>query len=152
MMYQPLAQRLQQYEQFQVPARNLVKCRAVTSIDEAKAAMIDLDGSMTIFTDLGHGKIYTKQINLDGTATLNSYALEAQNEAETSEMRFETRFAGIENDITDYYLVMNMMINDYSRTARMYGQDNADFYFNLAYDFINDEDALPDKVARYFMN
>lgn len=99
MMYQPPAQRLQQYEQFQDPARNLVKCRAVTSIDEAKAAMIDLDGSMTIFTDLGHGKIYTKQINLDGTATLNSYALEAQNGTETSETRFETRFAGIENDI-----------------------------------------------------
>lgn len=59
---------------------------------------------------------------------------------------------GIENHITDYYLVMNMMINDYSRTARMYGQDNADFYFNLAYDFINDEDAPPGKVARYFMN
>lgn len=62
------------------------------------------------------------------------------------------REKGIENHITDYYLVMNMMINDYSRTARMYGQDNADFYFNLTYDFINDEDAPPGKVARYFMN
>ena len=74
----PMQQRLQQYEQMynDPTAKNLVKCRAVTSIDEAKAAMIDLDGSMTIFTDLGNKKIYTKQINLDGTATLNTYVLQ----------------------------------------------------------------------------
>lgn len=43
------------------------------------------------------------------------------------------------------------MVNDYSRTAKIIGQDDADFYFNLAYDFINDEDAKPDKIAKYFM-
>lgn len=56
--------------------KNFVKCRAVTSIDEAKASMIDLDGSIHVFTDLGNKKIYTKQINLDGTATLNTYVLQ----------------------------------------------------------------------------
>jgi predicted transcriptional regulator len=30
---------------------------------------------MFIFTDIGNKKIYTKQINLDGTATLNTYSL-----------------------------------------------------------------------------
>lgn len=58
---------------------------------------------------------------------------------------------GINDHVTDYYLVMNMMVNDYSRTAKIIGQDDADFYFNLAYDFINDEDAKPDKIAKYFM-
>lgn len=72
----PVQQRLSQYEYSDPMAKNMVKCRGVTSFDEAKAAMIDLDGSMTIFTDLGHNRIYTKQINLDGTATLNSYVLE----------------------------------------------------------------------------
>ena len=57
-------------------AQNFVKCRAVTSIDEAKASMIDLDGSVHVFTDLANKKIYTKQINLDGTASLNVYVLE----------------------------------------------------------------------------
>lgn len=90
---QQMNQRFQQYDQSYIDqtAKNLVKCRAVTSIDEAKAAMIDLDGSMTIFTDLGHNRIYTKQINLDGTATLNSYVLEqpeAQN-TDTIELRLK---------------------------------------------------------------
>lgn len=62
---------------------NYVKCRAVTSIDEAKASMIDLDGSIHVFTDIGNKKIYTKQINLDGTATLNTYSLDGQTEKTT---------------------------------------------------------------------
>lgn len=129
MMYQPPAQRLQQYEQFQDPARNLVKCRAVTSIDEAKAAMIDLDGSMTIFTDLGHGKIYTKQINLDGTATLNSYALEAQSGAEASETRIKARFEEIESDIKalreEIKDVKSNAVDAGSRTAKKNTKSNA---------------------------
>ena len=32
--------------------------------------------ALFIFTDIGNKKIYTKQINLDGTATLNTYSLE----------------------------------------------------------------------------
>lgn len=53
-----------------------LKGRPVTSIDEAKASMIDLDGSVFIFPDYGNNRIYTKQINLDGTATIKSYLLE----------------------------------------------------------------------------
>lgn len=52
-----------------------LKGRPVVSIEEARAAQIDLDGSLFIFTDIGNKKIYTKQINLDGTATLNVYTL-----------------------------------------------------------------------------
>jgi hypothetical protein len=54
---------------------NYIKCRPVASIDEARASQIDLDGSLNVFTDIGNKKIYTKQINLDGTATLNTYTL-----------------------------------------------------------------------------
>lgn len=69
--YQPPAQRLQQYEQFRNP-QNVLKCMAVTSIDEAQGTMIDLDGSVTVFADLSNGKIYTKQIGMDGKAILNT--------------------------------------------------------------------------------
>lgn len=53
-----------------------IKGRPVSSYDEAKASMIDLDGSVFIFPDYGNNKIYTKQINLDGTATIKTYKLD----------------------------------------------------------------------------
>lgn len=89
-MYNPMMnaqQRLnmmeQQYPQFaqQNPQQvtPVLKGRPVSSYEEANAAMIDLDGSVFYFLDQPHGKIYTKQINLDGTATLNTYSLTEQN-------------------------------------------------------------------------
>lgn len=47
----------------------------VSSIDEARASTIDFDGSIFYFPDLANRRIYTKQINMDGTATLNMYEL-----------------------------------------------------------------------------
>lgn len=61
--------------QYTMPAQNYIKGRPVVSIEEARASQIDLDGSLFVFTDIGNKKIYTKQINLDGTATLNTYSL-----------------------------------------------------------------------------
>lgn len=54
----------------------LIKGRPVTSLEEARVAQIDLDGSIFIFPDYGNKKIYTKKINADGTASLSSYCLE----------------------------------------------------------------------------
>lgn len=51
-----------------------LKCRPVASKEEARAFQIDLDGSLWVFTDVGNGKIYTKQINNDGTATFKTYS------------------------------------------------------------------------------
>lgn len=64
-----------------MPQLNYIKGRPVVSIDEARASQIDLDGSLYVFPDLGNKKIYTKQINLDGTATFNVFELSAPNEA-----------------------------------------------------------------------
>ena len=98
----PTQQRLNQYDYNDPMTKNLVKCRAVTSFDEAKAAMIDLDGSMTIFTDLGHNRIYTKQINLDGTATLNSYVLEKPVEPISADPnKTEERIEKLESALND---------------------------------------------------
>lgn len=55
--------------------QNYLKCRPVSSIEEARAAQIDLDGSLFVFPDVANQKIYTKQINPDGTASLNIYSL-----------------------------------------------------------------------------
>jgi hypothetical protein len=52
-----------------------LKGRQVTSIEEARASTIDFDGSVFYFPDLANKRIYTKQINLDGTATLLMYEL-----------------------------------------------------------------------------
>ena len=57
------------------PGVSYLKGRPVLSIEEAKASPIDLDGSLHVFTDIGNKKIYTKQLNLDGTATLKVYTL-----------------------------------------------------------------------------
>ena len=51
-----------------------LKCRPVASKEEARAFQIDLDGSLWVFTDVGNGKIYTKQINADGTAAFKTYS------------------------------------------------------------------------------
>lgn len=88
---QPMQNRLNQMEQqfpqfsqnyqMQYPAysqTSILKGRPVSSYDEAKASMIDLDGSVFVFPDFGNKKIYTKQINLDGTATINTYNLDEE--------------------------------------------------------------------------
>ena len=55
-------------------SNQFLKCRPVSSRDEAQASQIDLDGSLWVFTDLGNDKIYTKKINNDGTASFTTYA------------------------------------------------------------------------------
>ena len=49
------------------------RIRPVSSLDEVKASSIDFDGSIFYFPDAANQTIYTKQINLDGTALINMY-------------------------------------------------------------------------------
>lgn len=74
--YSQYPQQLMNMQQVQQTPTNLgLKGRVVTSFEEARAAMIDFDGSVFFFPDISNKKIYTKQINLDGTATLQTYIL-----------------------------------------------------------------------------
>ena len=59
----------------QAPSQVGLKGRLVTSLEEARATSIDFDGSIFYFPDLANKRIYTKQINMDGTATLCMYEL-----------------------------------------------------------------------------
>lgn len=52
-----------------------IKGRPVSSFEEARASMIDFDGSIFYFPDTANQKIYTKQINLDGTPSIKIYEL-----------------------------------------------------------------------------
>lgn len=69
--YQPQQLAYQQTPRPQV----ILKGRPVSSIEEARASAVDFDGSVFYFPDVANKKIYTKQINLDGTATLLVYEL-----------------------------------------------------------------------------
>ena len=59
----------------QGPPQTGLKGRLVTSLEEARATSIDFDGSVFYFPDLANIRIYTKQINIDGTASLYVYEL-----------------------------------------------------------------------------
>lgn len=81
-----------------------LKGRPVSSIEEARASMIDLDGTMFVFTDIANNKIYTKQVLLDGTAELKTYVLEEQKQPivkEQQNVEYVTKqsFDKIINDI-----------------------------------------------------
>lgn len=58
---------------------------------------------------------------------------------------------GIYKDCVKYYLVMNMVYNDYYDVATNFGhQSDTEFYYELANAFINDEDGGKFKVEKYF--
>lgn len=54
-----------------------LKGRPVSNEEEANAAMIDFDGSLFVFPDKAHGRIYTKQLGLDGNIIFSRYVLES---------------------------------------------------------------------------
>ena len=80
---QPINQQIpQQQPQYQAPSylrqappQVSLKGRLVSSLEEARATSIDFDGSVFYFPDLANKRIYTKQINIDGTASLYVYEL-----------------------------------------------------------------------------
>lgn len=94
--YYPQAQRLNYFEQQQRASFGGLKGRPVASVEEARASMIDFDGSVFYFPDLANHKIYTKQINLDGTSSLyvyeqidNSQAMNQNNPSYVSQEEFQ---------------------------------------------------------------
>lgn len=63
------------YRAYTQPVAPILKGRPVSSFEEVRASTIDFDGSVFYFPDLANKKIYTKQINMDGTASFNIYEL-----------------------------------------------------------------------------
>lgn len=57
---------------------------------------------------------------------------------------------GIECDPVMFYAAMNMMFSDYCKAAEKAGVTGADFYAYMAKAFLDDKDATPNKLARYY--
>ncbi len=62
-----------QYPQWGQAAITSQQVRPVSSIEEVRAFPIDFDGSVFYFADVANKRIYTKQINLDGTVNISLY-------------------------------------------------------------------------------
>lgn len=86
-----------------------LKGRQVSSFEEARATTIDFDGSTFFFPDLANKKIYTKQINIDGTASLCVYELKQQPAETTVNANFITReeFEKVINELRACYMAMS---------------------------------------------
>lgn len=50
----------------------------------------------------------------------------------------------------EMYAIMNAMYTDYHHVAKMFGVDRSDFYACMAKAFLEDADAVGDKVAEYY--
>lgn len=117
-MYSPVSYQ-QQYQFQQQPQQQVqaIKGRPVSSYDEAKASMIDLDGSLFVFTDVANKKIYTKQIMLDGSAEFKTYKLveeqsRSEKEIEGNSDRYvlKTEFEKAMKQINDK--IKGVVVND----------------------------------------
>ena len=59
------------------------------------------------------------------------------------------RQKGIDCDPAEFYAAINMLWSDYGMVAKKTGQDNADYWAEMAKAFLSDKDANPDKLALY---
>lgn len=57
---------------------------------------------------------------------------------------------GISHDPVEFFAAMNMMYSDYCKIAKRYNVNTADFYASMAKAFLDDKDAAPDKLAKYY--
>ena len=94
-----------QYAQWTAPVNTLPQVRPVSSIEEVKACPVDFDGSVFYFADVANKRIYTKQINIDGTATINLYELKVPTQADQIANSYVTRqeFEQVINQLRDMY-------------------------------------------------
>lgn len=55
-----------------------------------------------------------------------------------------------EERLIEFYAAMNAMHSDFRAVAKKFGVDRAEFYAHMAKAFIEDPDAVEDKVAKYY--
>lgn len=87
-----------------------LKGRPVSSLEEARAAAIDFDGSVFFFPDLANKRIYTKQINLDGTASMNMYEYKEVPTEAFNSSNFVTR-QEFDETLSDIKSALNMIVS-----------------------------------------
>ncbi len=60
------------------------------------------------------------------------------------------RQKGLNLDPAEFYATINMLWSDYGQVARKTGQDNAEYWADMAKAFLSDADAKPNKLALYY--
>lgn len=98
-----------QYPQWPVTNNISQQVRPVSSIDEVRACPIDFDGSVFYFTDVANKRIYTKQINLDGTVSINLYELKTDQVTNSTQYVTKQEF---ENVINQLYNKFNPLVEN----------------------------------------
>lgn len=98
-----------QYPQWPMANNISQQVRPVSSIDEVKACPIDFDGSVFYFTDVANKRIYTKQINLDGTVSINLYELKTDQVTNSTQYVTKQEF---ENVINQLYNKFNPLVEN----------------------------------------
>ena len=87
-----------------IPMQPVLKGRPVSSVEEVRASAIDFDGSIFYFPDIANNKIYTKQINMDGTSTVLMYELkEFPKEQNNSQYVTREEFEAVINQLKGSY-------------------------------------------------
>jgi len=74
-----------------IQSEKFFKTLPVTSFDEAKAAMISFDGSLNIYVDTQHDRIYTKQLTNNGLAELKVYTLSKEDKPSENIVEYVTK-------------------------------------------------------------
>ena len=108
--YQPQRQQTTQPLMQQAQPFVGLKGRPVSSLEEARAAAIDFDGSVFFFPDLANKRIYTKQINLDGTASMNMYEYKEVPTEAFNSSNFVTR-QEFDETLNDIKGALNMIVS-----------------------------------------
>lgn len=98
------------------PQQQMLKGRPVSSVDEARAAQIDYDGSLFIFPDITGKKIYTRQVMLDGTSMFNTYSLDESVDAKKTPYVMRDEF---ENTVSDINTALLTLLSVPSRSPLM---------------------------------
>ena len=97
----------------------VLKGRPVSSFEEARVAQIDLDGSVSIFPDLGNKRIYTKRINVDGTAAISTYTLDEQPiETVSSDYVSKAEFVELKQTLDDLVAKINASTSKQKTTTQ----------------------------------
>lgn len=123
------------YNMQPIQTQSSLKGRPVSSLEEVRATGIDFDGSVFYFPDLANKRIYTKQINLDGTASLNLYELKATPpptaivEAQPSENISYVKQEDFEKTITALIAEINLLKGNKSDESNEPIHDATEFKF-----------------------
>ena len=93
--------------------------------------------------EIAYGKKLNEELALNWILSMKPYGLKWDKE-QTSNVLKEKNINNI-NEI-DFWAMMNAMYNDYYNTVK----EDVEEYYNLAKDFINDEDGSKEKVYMYW--